>query len=278
MAKKRSKKSYNGFRRWNKIRSNLWKWEKDSFTTYAETAKVASAIYQANDKKYIRSKKELHDLLQKVTKKPQKPKPQISSHFLGTFMFYELDETIASIRDDGYRGEIRSDLSLIPAFLILNYSYNDTFKDFVDFHNNHQPPYKSGDAPSIIIDLFYDEEKEEWYLGVEEETPSAYVRVKKENIITQIAKNKRGLDTKKEEKITGGEKIKKINLKESNLHELRETFKLLGEQKAQAIEELKFFNEANDKTSFKKTAKVVRELNEQMRKINLYIGNLTRGA
>lgn len=168
---KRWLKRYRHLRKCSKARALAFRLYPELFPTYASTAAFC--------KYFLKQKKRLtlanfDEAIKQFTQTIAKP--DIPEYYLANWFWFEMDFRVDELRDYVVTNLIpnlwvRSQLSSIPAFLINEYTYDSTFKAYVDYKNAQQDAGRDTgrDYTELWVSLQFNPRKMRWEFFIEEE-------------------------------------------------------------------------------------------------------------
>lgn len=164
-------KRYRHLRKCSKARAIAYDLYPEIFPTYASTAAFCSFFLK---KKVRLTLNNIDEAVKEYAKTIAKP--DIPERLLQPWFWFEADFRSDELRQ--YVVEnlinnlwIRSQLSSMPAFLINEYTYDSTFKEYVDWKNAQQDPNRDQgrDYTELLVSLHFNDKKARWEIFVQEE-------------------------------------------------------------------------------------------------------------
>lgn len=168
---KKWRKRYRHLRKCSKVRAIVYRLYPDIFPTYASTSAFCSFFLKKNLRATLKNIDEaVKEFAQTIAK------PDIRVDLLGPWFWFEADFGMQELHDYIVQNFIsnlwvRSQLSSMPAFLINEYTYDGTFKEYVDWKNAHQDSNRDEgrDYTELLISLHFNPRKTRWEIFIEEE-------------------------------------------------------------------------------------------------------------
>ena len=304
MAKKKTpakKNPASGLVRNSKLRSRLWKLERDKFKTYADTAKAASYLIKKQKAEGVQGKMpntfiktgtvsyltERPGPITAITKRKKKPKePQLSPSFQEGFHFYDIDERMNELLSsfNNMSTPVRSRYSEREEFPLGQYDYEETFQKYVDAENaNRTEDDKYGDEYFITVE--YDEVENIYYIWLHKKSdPIDDSTILEDTILPSSQTEAPGYEEGEEEEsepeeipevpIVKPNRGKELDEKYRELEILKDALNVLKEQRAASIQNLRTYKELGLKGEFKKESKELSILSDNIYELQRRISTL----
>lgn len=295
---KRWLKKYRHLRKCSRARALAYRLRPDLFPTYHATGAFCSFFLK---KKVRLTKKSIEENLLEWIETLNKP--DIPDYYFSTLFWFEIDFRMDELRDYVISKGIpnlwvRSQLSSVSPFLIDDYTYDTTFKAYVDWRNALQEGTRDAnrDYTELWVSLHFNPRKMRWEILVEEQDEpniSPYVPklpfndlVKEDFIESEegpiIARGgEEKVSKKKGKKAKEKEAVKPKRKKKLSPKEIEDQIKIL-EQKRDAlytsvdllVKEMINYRKLNETELYTQAKEDVKELRHEIDTINKQIVNM----